>query len=255
MKETSGCKLEAVIKVPNGTGVTMREAYLPPGKWKSEAPARQNQSEKLAGGDNRNGAISLSACGAGAGGAASATAAEKDEEDEDEDEIYGSEYHKRESIQYITGNYAQHLKAYLKFFRRDQFMIFNSNTAFKSPKKVMDAISVFLQVSPIPSWSGPFPHEDHTESISHLNCINKYTPELDCGFRDLMATYYRQLNGELYKLLNETKGAAHPAEPTFEPFDDPIITVPCVPDARKNLNILLEQRKSKKKGKHNDNCT
>jgi hypothetical protein len=232
MQETSGCLLEAAF-----TTATKSDAYLPCGEWESKVRKAQRlalhhrSAESENEFDTSTAAENSSSSGSGDG-------------DEDIDDGRDGN---RISIPYIYGNYAQHLKAYLKYFRRDQFLIFNSNTAFTSPKKVMDAISIFLQVKPISSWSGPFPHEDHTGNIAHLNCTKKYAPELDCSLRDLMASYYRQLNGELYKLLNETKGAAHPAEPSFEPFDDPMITVPCVPDARKNLNILLEQRKRDKK--------
>ena len=68
-------------------------------------------------------------------------------------------------------------------------------------------------------------------------------PKLDCAFRDSLAAYYKPQNEALVKLIRETRGQAHPAELEFEPFEDPLTSVTCVPDARKALNELIEERR------------
>ena len=68
-------------------------------------------------------------------------------------------------------------------------------------------------------------------------------PALDCSFRDLLAAYYQPHTDSLMHLLAGSRQDAHPAEPHFEPFENPLDYVPCSVDARKDLDLILALKK------------
>ena len=53
------------------------------------------------------------------------------------------------NMPFITSQYRSHLSDFLKYFRRDQIIVFNSNTAFGHSRLVMDSIAKFLAIEPV----------------------------------------------------------------------------------------------------------
>ena len=140
-----------------------------------------------------------------------------------------------------SGMYIEQLKAFVKYFRRDQLLVVSSNAIFQNSSKVMDSIAGFLGIEKVDIWNGPFPHDDHLENFQNiLDCIKTYIPKLDCSFKEELGLYYKPLNEQLYTWLKEKKQNRSKYEPDFLEFGDSWKNVSCVDDARLDLNKLIE---------------
>jgi hypothetical protein len=152
---------------------------------------------------------------------------------------------------FIRGEYASHIREFLKYFDRSQLMIMNSDFVVHHHREALLAIADFTNIlkqgnetnSPaylreIAAFDAPnYPHADH--DVQSL-CVHQHVPKLDCSFRDRLAQYYRPWNSELMKLLNETQSRAPKSEPPFAPFhENEHQNVLCVKDARKDLDALI----------------
>ena len=146
----------------------------------------------------------------------------------------------------IGGDYITQLQEFMKYFRRDQILIFNSNYMFKHTHDAMEAIRVFLGIQPWVKWkTDPFPHDDHLGSTNNSDdpeCVFKHIPKLDCSFRDLMYSHYEKNNKLLDTWMEETqtKGLAPPSEPLFESFGKTHLNISCVENARAELDAIIE---------------
>jgi hypothetical protein len=147
----------------------------------------------------------------------------------------------------LAGDYITQLLEFLKYFRRDQMLIFNSNLAFTRPAEAMEAIRQFLGVEHFTKWdTDPFPHDDHLGSTYHSGdptCVLKHIPKMDCGFRDTLAGFYAQKNDELDQWMRRTKKKAPPSEPDWEPFGNTHVNISCVVDARAALDEVIAEEK------------
>jgi Sulfotransferase domain len=143
----------------------------------------------------------------------------------------------------IAGDYAGQLKDFMRYFRRDQILVLNSQMVFTQTAAAMEAVRTFLGVKAFSKWdTEPFPHEGHiemAEDATDPECIYRHVPPLDCDFRDALAEHYSGSNKELEQWMKSTKGYAHPAEPDFESFRSEYKNVSCVPDARAYYNEVL----------------
>ena len=87
----------------------------------------------------------------------------------------------------IGGDYLMQIKEFMKYFRRDQIFIINSNYAFKQTADAMEKIRVFLELDPYQPWeTEPFPHDDHlgsTLNSDNPECVLSHVPLMDCDFR------------------------------------------------------------------------
>jgi hypothetical protein len=142
---------------------------------------------------------------------------------------------------FIRGEYALQIREFLKYFNRSQLMILNSEFVIRHHNEALFAIADFVNLEVnhemIAFDSAKYPHTDHDIKGS---CIHQHVPKLDCSFRDRLASYYRPWNEELMKLLNETRSSAPKSEPPFAPFQpNEYQNVPCVQDARKELNEVI----------------
>lgn len=146
----------------------------------------------------------------------------------------------RKENEVFAGDYVTHLKEFVKYFRRDQLLIINSDMCFKKSPVVMRAVAKFLDIEFTKRWGGPFPHEAHTEDFKNITCIEEHTPLIDCDVRDKLNSYYNERNEELYKWLNDD---AKPAmEPKFLTFSDTSGREKkgCVEDSRKSFDSLID---------------
>ena len=145
---------------------------------------------------------------------------------------------------HTRGNYAQQLKVFSRYFRRDQILVLNSELLFNNSVTLMPAIAEFLGVRPSSLWAPPFPRLDHVDaSIRNPGCVLRWVPQLDCSTRDSLATFYRGKNADLEKWITDTQAQAPRSEPPFVPFGDAFKAVPCVEDARAEYNKLTKRAK------------
>ena len=145
---------------------------------------------------------------------------------------------------HTRGNYAQQLKVFSRYFRREQILVLNSGLLFNNSATLMPAISEFLGVRPSSLWAPPFPRLDHVDaSIKNPSCVLRWVPQLDCSTRDSLGAFYRGKNADLEKWLADTQAQAPRSEPLFTPFGDAFKSVPCVEDARAEYNKLKKRAK------------
>ena len=147
---------------------------------------------------------------------------------------------------HTRGDYLSQLKTFTRFFRRDQVLVLNSKLLFSDSPSLMPAVAHFLGIQMSTMWHPPFPHLDHiNQHIKNPACVQKAVPELDCTTRDRLAAYYRGRNLALETWLNDTRtqGLAHPAEPLFVSFGNSHLSLPCVADARENLDQVVKTAK------------
>lgn len=155
----------------------------------------------------------------------------------------------RDSIFHPGFDDAESLSLFLKYFRRDQIMVLNAEMMFKQTTTVMGAIAAFLNISYIPVWNGPFPHDDHHQHPRYRNilkCCQNFVPDLDCSFVGPLMDRYTPINNRLYSILNETRPMTFAKEPIFPLFNDTKTrSIACVPDARAILNAKIEKSNKK----------
>ncbi len=147
----------------------------------------------------------------------------------------------------IGGDYVYQVKEFMKYFRRDQLFVMNSNHAFRKTHEAMESIRQFLDVEKWPKWeTDPFPHDDHLGSTNNSDdpeCVFRHIPKMDCDFRDLLAEHYSSTNAALDTWFKNTKkdGSAPPEEPAWEPFGDSYKNISCVADARGELDEIIKK--------------
>ena len=145
----------------------------------------------------------------------------------------------------IGGDYVYQLKEFMKYFRRDQMFVMNSNHAFRKTHDAMERIRQFLNIDPWGRWeTEPFPHDDHLGSTNMADdpeCVFKHIPKLDCDFRDLLYEHYSTTNTALETWFKNTHkdGSAPSQEPPWEPFGDSYLNISCVQDARAELDAII----------------
>ena len=145
----------------------------------------------------------------------------------------------------IGGDYVLQVKEFMKYFRREQFFVMNSNHAFKQTHDAMERIRQFLGLENWKKWeTDPFPHDDHLGSTNNSDdpeCVFRHIPKLDCGFRDMLFEHYAPTNAALETWFKNTHkdGSAPPTEPVWEPFGNSYMNISCVPDARAELDAII----------------
>jgi hypothetical protein len=88
------------------------------------------------------------------------------------------------------GLYAEHLTAWLKYFRREQLLVLNSERFFEDPQATLDRVNRFLGL------------EDRVWPKFPIYNSGRYQL-LDPGIRQELLEYYRPHNEKLFKLLGE----------------------------------------------------
>ena len=98
----------------------------------------------------------------------------------------------------LGGDYVTQLQEFMKYFRRDQLFVMNSNHAFKETHDAMERIRQFLGLKEWVKWeTDPFPHDDHLGSTNNSDdpeCVFRHVPQMDCDFRDMLAAHYKDTN-------------------------------------------------------------
>ena len=144
----------------------------------------------------------------------------------------------------LAGDYLLQLEEFMKYFRRNQILILNSDLAFIRTSYTMEIIRQFLDIQKFPDWETmPFPHDDHLGTTFHSSdpeCVFKHIPKLDCDFRDLLAKHYAESNKALEKWMKLTKADAPLSEPDFIAFGDSYRNISCVENARDELNSVIQ---------------
>jgi hypothetical protein len=182
----------------------------------------------------------------------------------------------------LGGDYVTQLQEFMKYFRRDQLFVMNSNHVFKETHDAMERIRQFLGLKEWGKWeTDPFPHDDHLGSTNNSDdpeCVFRHVPQMDCDFRDMLAAHYKDTNKVrswpavgrggcsllssvltcralpcllfpfptvLLKALDdwmlETYMDSPPSEPAFESFGDSFTKIPCVEDARADLDAIIKK--------------
>ena len=90
------------------------------------------------------------------------------------------------------GFYAEHLKQWLKFFPKEQFLILISEDFFKKPQEAMDKIYAFLDLPPHKHESFPVSNRGRNHDIA-------LKPET----RQMLKEFYQSHNEELQRLFDE----------------------------------------------------
>ena len=115
----------------------------------------------------------------------------------------------------LRGHYMQHLRAWLKFVRRDQMYIVNFATLLQNTTRVYDDILAFVGVR-----AGVSEHPIALPEPSYKGRAHAYDPfsYLDCASRERLNTYFAKVNPGLEDFINKGSGARSPFEPDFAPF-------------------------------------
>jgi len=88
------------------------------------------------------------------------------------------------------GRYAEHIKHWLKTFRRDQLLFLKSEDLFRNPEKSLDEVYEFLRVEKV------YPENIQAQEVGSY-------PELSDATRSELEEYFKYSNDELADLLGE----------------------------------------------------
>jgi hypothetical protein len=140
------------------------------------------------------------------------------------------ERQKSNGYPFYIGGYAEQLKLFLQYFRRDQILILSDEELFRDHHKAMNSIQKFLGLNWNYWWyRHPFPHDDHwghPRFKGKIQCCKDYVPQLGCQFRNATALRFKGYNEDLLKLVNVT--TKNRFEPLFKGFGDLAYKVACV---------------------------
>lgn len=90
----------------------------------------------------------------------------------------------------LRGNYAEHIKKWLKHFRREQFLFIKSEEFFNDPRSTLQKVYNFLEID-----------ENYPDNLSAQE-IGAYS-ELSTQTRARLENYYARPNRELAELLGD----------------------------------------------------
>lgn len=90
----------------------------------------------------------------------------------------------------LRGQYANHIKNWLKYFNRDQFLFIKSEELFKNPKSILKKVYKFLEIEEI------YPNNLNAKEVG------SYT-ELSAQTRAQLENHFKRHNQELVQLLGD----------------------------------------------------
>jgi hypothetical protein len=106
------------------------------------------------------------------------------------------------------GHFAEHIKNWTKFIRRDQLFIFNGQTLYENPDDTMHRLATFLGLKHDWGVNVTIPRENTND--------NGVQAEFPCSLYDKLEAYYQPHNEALYALMAAGGGPA--TEPPFPKF-------------------------------------
>ena len=104
------------------------------------------------------------------------------------------------------------MEEFVKYFRRDQLLIFNVEFIFDDPDAAMESVSQFLNLEQGWGKNIEFPWYSHPPNFQES------VPPLLCKDRDALAAFYKPFNDRLYSWINKDGGKPPPSQPFFKPF-------------------------------------
>lgn len=123
---------------------------------------------------------------------------------------------------YFRARYVLQFEEFLKYFKREQLLIFNVEFIFDDPDAAMEAVRVFLDLDEGWGTNINFPWYSHPPNFKEK------VPPLYCKDRDALAAFYKPFNDRLYSWINKDGGKPPASEPYFKPFKSHE-DVACVP--------------------------